>query len=144
MKQTTKSVEKTRMITSDPDGKLTVTIRQAAFGESRQRAELTAGMRIVETGKDNTLAMEQDVNQNDIKAKSIYLTLSGITGIEDEDGNVVEPIPFRKEGGKNVVAIGEAAFNRVISNWPDEVIDEIYDFVLEMNPQWDNRKKRGE
>lgn len=143
MKLVSKPVEVRRMIVSDEDGKLWVLIRQATFAESRELRELTAGMRIVETKKDNTLAMEQDVNQNDIKAKSIFLTLSGIGGIEDDDGNPIEPIAFRTSAGVSKVA-NESVFMTVLGKFSDEVVDEIYDVVLEVNPQWDNRKKRGE
>ena len=143
MKITSKPVEKTYKIASDPDGTLEVTIRQASFGETTKLRELSSQSRIVDSGEDS-VAVEQDVNQNDIKAKSIFLTLSNVDGIFDEENQPIDPLDFVDDGGYRRIR-SEVGFMKVINFWPDAVIDEIYEKVLEVNVNWDNRRnKEGE
>lgn len=118
------------------DGNETVTIRQATFAATRKRSELFAKRRSI-FSDDNMgeYAVEQEWNSADIMVRDIYQTLSGVTNIVDEDGN--EFFKFKDRDGVQQLAMTETEFEKKLGMLPDEMVKEIYKYVLEVNPQWD-------
>lgn len=143
MKLNTKPIQTRFIVTSDPDGEMWVEIRQATFNDSHQVRELSARTSFLDT-KDG-IELKTEVNQADLMFRMIFLTLVGIGGIYDaEDEHVeIEFLKFREQNGRISVAHSEQEFRRIFGQLPDEIVEEIYQFVLDMNPQWDNRRNSG-
>jgi hypothetical protein len=125
-------------VEADPEGKLTVEIRQANFNEDMRRADLVARQRLVRSDeRGNETAIEQDYNVEEARAVDIYLTLSGLEGITDEDGKEVKLVDFVDRGGVRRIKGSQQSFFEAIGRLPTPVIREIHKYVLEVNPQWD-------
>lgn len=130
---------------SDPEGLATVTIRQAREEENIRRQDLFSKVtRVFEESTElgpvrNRIEIE--ANELRIRRTECYLVIEEITGILDENGNEL----FRSAGGpsgklvRNAMTIQE--FDRAWSMLPEDTIEEIYAYVLTMNPTWDNEKK---
>ena len=136
MKKTSAVVEQAFDLESDPEGKARFTVRQAAWGESRQLRELGSTTRYLNSSTG--VAMEQDVNNEDVKAKAIYLTLSSFTGVTDDEGNPVEMFVFELRSGRMCVKNEEDFLSVLQKSFTAKQVDEMYKRVLEVNPQWAN------
>lgn len=118
----------------------TVTIRQARFGEMRQRAETVSKMRYMPQGSN--MIYEQDFNTEDAKAYDIYLTLAAASNFLDEDGN--EVLRFKRDGNVDRLAMTDRDFYRVLDNIEPAIVNEIYGYVLKVNPSFRGAQGEGE
>lgn len=140
MRLESKPVSKTFSIKADPDGLMQITIRQAAFGESKALAELTKKQRRV-IDPSAQLVYEQDFNFLSEYAEKIYLTTENIEGCTDEHGE--ELFKFIQTGNRRHPANRVAFFN-ALERLPQRIVFEMHDYVLEMNPQWAGADGEGE
>lgn len=134
MKINTKPETQTFVLKSDPDGKASITVRQARTGDNIELAKLFDEQSRVWGEDDNRVELKQRWNYELIKRKRAFRTLAGATELLDEDGNEL----FRFREGKNgpELAMSEDSFNRVWGILPPEVTTEISEYVLVVNPQW--------
>ncbi len=136
-------VEKTFTLATDEDqtnpGK--ITIRQATFAESAKRGELFAKRTQVfgDVDQGDAYKVEQEWNPYEIQATEIALTISGAENFKDADGN--ERFRFKNRNGKNTLDMSSPEFRAVLGDMTDEMVQEIHERVLQVNPQWDNKKR---
>jgi hypothetical protein len=136
MKVTSKPTMQEFELTTDPDGVAKVVIKQATFAQTRFRNELLSKRRyITEDEIGGRSAMEQDWNASDVMARDIFLTLADASGFPVDDGE--ELFKFREgKNGLGVLDMNEITFGVKLGLLPDEVVEEIHDCVLRVNPQW--------
>jgi hypothetical protein len=121
-------------LTTDPDGKAWVEIRQFTYGDMMERGNATASMRYIRT--DTGTAIEQDYNQYEIMALDIRLALSGAGGFVDEQGNDVTVFSFNDKKPARI-SMTEERFIEALNMLNMETINEIHGYVKEVNPQID-------
>jgi hypothetical protein len=137
MKVTTKPVVRTFRLKCDPEEEAAVTIRQARTGDNIELNKLTENQSRVWREDENAIEMKTKWNPELMKRKRAYLTLVGTEGIVDEEGN---PLFLFKEGKNGPeLAMTEHRFNKAWDMLPTDVTDEISDYILVVNPQWDPR-----
>lgn len=138
MKIQSKPIVKRFELEADEDGQAWVEIRQARWGEQQKRADVVSTMRYITYDKvAGKNAVEQDFNPLQAKAYDIYLTLSGIGGLYDEDGAEFKPFKFRDRGGVGVVVDSPDTFMDKLGQYFDtDVVEEIHSYVLDVNPQF--------
>lgn len=124
----------------DPTQDTTVTIRQATQRESERRAELTAdATRIYRGGDSKDVEVRQRWSIEEQKRLECYLTLAGCNLTvpdADEKKSPRQLFIFRKENGRNVLAMTEEEFKEVWGQLPDEWTNLIHEKVLKVNATW--------
>lgn len=122
------------LLKDDPDGKSTVTIRQASAGDAIHLVGLFSKQRRVwndeEVGK---MSLEYDWNHEQLKRERAFLTLVG-ADLESEDG--VPIFKFTEQDGELKLAMTKNQFYKVWDQLSIELTDEIHDHILSLNPQW--------
>jgi hypothetical protein len=140
MRISSKPIMETFALKTDPEGIAKVTIAQATFGSSRRIAETTSKQ--IHRWNDQAVGvmeMERNFNFRDEQALKIFETLTGTEGMVDDDTN--QPwFNFTPVDGVMRPADRDQ-FNIQLNKLPDLTIDEIYGYVLKMNPQWDPAAK---
>ena len=139
MRINSKPVTKTFPIKADTEeGCLTVTLRQATFGEDMERADAYAVQRTYyPTAIGERAYVEENRNRARSMAKEIKSVLSGIGGLVDEKGNPLDLFRFKEHrSGFMKVDMTDEQFTEALWSFPAEVVEEIHDHVLEMNPTW--------
>ncbi len=129
---------KTFGLRADEEGKATVTIRQANNGDEMEIAKLGERQRWVGNDNGETRDLEVKFNYEETKRLQVRRVLAGTTDIFAADG-VTPAITFRDGANGQEVAKADE-FNAVWAKLPSVVADEIYEYVLDVNPQWDNSK----
>ncbi len=135
MKISMKPVTQTFKLSADPEGLTTITIKQATNGDNIRRNQLMES----QSWSDDPITGERKltIRWNPARRARLesFLTLAG-ADLEDEDTG--KPL-FRFKDGKNgpELAMTEQEFNYVWDHLPQAIVDEIYEFVLQVNPQWD-------
>jgi hypothetical protein len=112
------------------DGASLVTIRQATEGDYILVRDLTSEYKRSWDGK--SIVSIQRISYDDIRKKQVYLTMSSCN-IMDENGKD----PLFKFSNKRLSS--ETEFNASWYKLPPVIADEIHEFVLQMNPLWDER-----
>lgn len=139
MKIKSKAVSQSFHLETDPDGEAVVTVRQAREGETQERNDMLSTVsRVYESRTDNALMkLEQSVNRRKLMRKEAYITLGGVTGVVNEDGEEIFKSKDSVDGPSVRGAMSETAFNMVWDRLPTEVATEIVSFVYVVNPTWD-------
>lgn len=128
------------LLTVDPEGEVTVTIRQVRAGDQIRINEMYAMRRRVwdyAPGEDEARSVKLESHYNEAKVKRLmaFLTVSDCNLI-----NLDTEMPIFKfkedKNGFSRVDMTEDAFNRLWDALPSEVTDEIVDCIFEVNPQW--------
>lgn len=113
-----------------------IVVRQATSGDVRRLEEIDPTSSITElfTNPNNGQKMEVQRRwiQSEKVAYRVFFTLAGCNLLNDEDDKPL--FTFNDDGRLK----DEAAFMAMWDALPFEVGSEIYKFVLEMNPQWDD------
>jgi hypothetical protein len=129
----------------DEDKIAEVTINQAREGEHLERQDMFSRVtRVYEDPTlrglgigDGKLRLQVEQNTRRLRRKEAYLTLSSITGIVDDEGSEL----FRAGDGTDGIwiksAMTEDEFNLAWAMLPREVTEEIAEYVLDVNPDWD-------
>jgi hypothetical protein len=126
----------------DPTGETTVTIRQATQSSQEQMAEMFS--EVTRRMKDETGVMEvtTKVSSAEVMRRAAWLTMVECNVMNAE--NTAPLFKFnRAPNGRMYIGMSEAEFS--LQAWgelPVELADEIYDKVLELNPQWGNEGKK--
>ena len=139
-------VTKEFQLNTDPDGKATVVIRQAREGENTDREEMFGTVRRIYDMNDDfvdDVTLETSENKKKTRRREAYLVLGSVTGIEDEDGKELFKSKDSVDGKSVRNAMSEPAFSLACNMLPPETIEEIMEYVYEVNPMWD-RFARGE
>lgn len=133
-----KKVTKTFKIKADEEGVLSVTFRQATFGEDMERADAYAIQKTFYPSVIGERAyVEENRNRARTMAKEIKSVMSGIDGLVNETGKPLELFRFREhKSGFMKVDMTDEQFIEALGEFTSEVIDEMHDYVLEMNPTW--------
>ena len=105
----------------------TVTIVQAASGAIAARNDLFSVFKR-KYEKDGSVEVTQRLSFSDIRIKEIFLTLKACN-IRAPKGGLL----FTFVNGK---LADEVKFKEALALVPQEVVDEIHEKVLEMNPVW--------
>lgn len=136
MRVLSKPVEKLFKLKTDPDGEATITVRQATFGDNKQIADLTAKtIRRWSDREAGPIELEQEFNYLEERALRIYLTVTNISGILDDETS--QPLFEFKEFGKVSRPKSKDNFFGALEKLPNQVVEEMHQCVLDMNPQWD-------
>lgn len=122
---------------SDPDGAAWVEFRQGKFGETKRRGEIQSRTRFIRKDKGGETAVEQEINNYEVMALDIYLTLCGAGGFTDEAGENLELFTFKERNGIPSLSMGEDAFMKALDKLPEEVVREMHRHCLTVNKQWD-------
>lgn len=127
-----KPTEKTFTLRTDPDGKATVTIRQATFRENMLRADAFSTYRRVYANRPGERdEVFETRNSARVWLKEIYITLSGAVGFVDEEGEEL----FRFKKGQ--LDMSESEFEHIFGQIDDEqLVREIHNCVVTVNPGW--------
>lgn len=120
----------TFQLKTDPEGTAEVDIRQVTFEDERLRDELFKTRRTLVDDRGMAIGFEQDINLREIGLKEIYLTIAGARNFQDDDGK--EIFSFRD----NRRPTSEAQFRQALGKLSDEMVSEIHEKVLVVNPQW--------
>lgn len=112
------------------DGATMITIRQATQGDFELVNDLTSTFKREYDGEK--VSAIQRISFDDIRRKQVYLTICACN-LQDVDGN--DLFKFNKDERPTT----EEAFRRAWYKLPPVVADEIHEFVLQMNPLWDER-----
>lgn len=123
-----------KLLKSDPSGETFVTVRQATAGDEIRISNLFAEQtQIWDDAEVGRVQLKRKWNFDERKRFIAYLTMVGCN-IETEEG---EPL-FRFTGGPNPrLNMSQADFFKAWDMLPQNVADEIYDCILQLNPQWD-------
>lgn len=130
-----KPVVKDFKLDSDPEGKATVTIRQARTGDTSRRGELFAETTRIWNDEDfGQVQLKQKWNIHEQRLLEAQMTVVCVLGIEDEEGNPLFRTHDTPDGPRLRMSAQEfeAAWNLL----PDDVSLEIHRYILEVNPQW--------
>lgn len=144
VKVLSKPVTETFTLESDPDGVASVTIRQATFGDEKAVADLTRKRTRKWKEGVQEIALEDEYSFPEEQSLKIYLTLADATGffVVDKDGNEKPAFQFADFSGvsrpKNKIE-----FFATLDRLSPKVVEEIYEKVKKVNPQWDP-KAQGE
>lgn len=148
MKIASKPISQTFNLECDPEEVAMVQVNQAREGEHLERMDMFS--RVTRVYEDSTLRgmgigdgklrLQVEQNARRLRRKEAYLTLASLTGflVEDGGGKTVEL--FRSEGSvdgrwiKN--AMTEDEFNMAWAMLPRDAVEEISQYVLEVNPTW--------
>lgn len=136
MKISLKPTAQTFKLSIDPEGQATVTVRQARTGDLVRLGNLFSEQtQIWDDEQLGKVMLQRKWNPEELMRERAFCTLVGID-LEDEETG--EPI-FRFREGKNgpELAMTRNAFCRAWDALPVELTQEIYNNVLEVNPQWD-------
>lgn len=132
---------------SDPGKKAAIVVRQARTGENIRIGELFSKINRVWNDKElGVVRQEWDFNALEQIRFQAYLTLVGASDlnftVDDEAEGKQEPL-FKFKNGKYgpELDMTQDEFNERWGLLPSEISEEIYEFVLDMNPQWDTRKQ---
>lgn len=127
-----------KLLKSDPTGETVVTLRQATAGDEIRIGNLFSEQtQIWDDEEVGRVQLKRKWNFQERKRFIAYLTLVGCNiEVEDERGEAAPLFRF-KDGSKPGLAMSQADFFKAWDNLPQEVADEIYECILEMNPQWD-------
>jgi hypothetical protein len=120
----------------DPEGNATVTIRQARTGDNLEIARLFDKQSRV-LGSD-AVEIKQEWNYELLKRKRAWRTLADAANLNDQGD---KPL-FRFKDGR--IAMSEDEFNRVWGQLPIELTEEISQYILVVNPQWNPLVMQGE
>lgn len=127
---------------NDPDGEAKITVKQANFGASAEREELSARIRWVTTGEiAGEMAAEQHRNFMKVWVKELYFTLMAASGFMNEDNE--ELFKFRNKPNSLGIYLdmSETQFWNAVASLPYEIVEEMHDAVLNVNPQWDPNRQ---
>lgn len=144
-----KKIIKEFPIKADPEGVLKVKIRQGTWGEDKERADVYTTQRtVVPINEGEHPIIEENYNRARKVEWEIRTVLSGISGLVDERGNDITPFVFKEhKNGYMKINMSPEAFSDAIDSLGSEVVEEIHDYVLEMNPTWGTpraKKKENE
>ena len=115
-------------LATDPDKVARITVKQATFGEDKQRADSYAtSTRYWKEGVG--MVIEQNENRARLIAKEIYTTLVSATGFL-KDGKEA----FAFKNGKLDMTEGE--FYAQLDELDGDMVKEMVDCVYKVNPTW--------
>lgn len=118
---------------ADPTGDTTVVVRQVTVGDQIELENLFADQTQVWNGtQDRAVRISRRWNFEELKRHRVWRTLLACNIVTEEGKDWFE---FSIKAGEPV----PGPKNRFFSAWdalPPEVAEEIYTYVLEMNPQW--------
>jgi hypothetical protein len=146
MRISAKPLMKTFALQADEEGEATVTIRQATFADEKHLGELSAKrIQHWDDQQVGSIKVEQEFNWREEVAWRIYYTIEDMSGIyiADSKGNDVPLMEFAQRGSI-MRPKSKDHFNARIGILPTTVVDEIHEYVLEMNPQWASSNTEGE
>lgn len=127
-----KKTEQTFVLRTDPEGKASVTIRQATFRENMLRADAFSTIKTVYANHPGERTEVVEVrNSLRVWSKEIYLTLSSASGFTNGDNK--EVFTFKEQQ----LDMSEAAFEHVFGEIDNEdMVREIHNCVITVNPGW--------
>lgn len=135
MKISMKSVVQQFKLSGDPSGESGVTIRQVRTDDAIHLGDLFAEQTYTWDDENNPSILRK-WNPEKLKRARVYRTMVQVD-IEDED-ETGESVPVFKTGKNGVSsAMTESAFNIAWGKLPQGLADEIYEYVLIVNPMWD-------
>lgn len=142
MRITTKPIEKEFPLkfglSEDTQERAIISVRQARTGDRVRETELFAEQtQIWEDADLGKVQLKRRYNRPMLERYRAYLTLTACNLVDEED----QPI-FKFNSNRRV--INEDAFNRAWDSLPVELTDEIYEKILEVNPQWSLVQLEGE
>lgn len=139
MKPTVKTFRLTRL---DPSGETTVTIRQATAGDVKRVGDLFSEQtQIFDDGDGTSIKIQKKFNYAELNRYRAYLTLADCNiqrEVETSDGKIVTEDWFKfveRNGVRRIQSEGD--FYQAWDALPQEVVEEIVDYVLDVNPMWD-------
>jgi len=126
-------ITRTFFLKADPEGKASVTIRQANNGDEMDIAKLGERQRW-SRNVDGTNDLVVQFNYEETKRLQVKLVLTDTAEILDDEGK--SAFTFRMGKNGNEIANTDQ-FNATWARMDVVVADEIYEYVLDVNPNWD-------
>lgn len=143
MKITAIPLMETFDLTTDEDGKSSVTVRQAREGEFLERMDFFSKItRVYEDpmlgaiGLSGNLKLQVEQNEKRLRRKEAYLVLARVTGIVLDDGSELFRSKDGVDGASIKDAMSEEEFNRAWGKLPEATALEISKYVRSVNPDW--------
>jgi hypothetical protein len=138
MKISMKPVVKEFSLSGDPSGDSKVIIRQVTAGDNRKLGELNAeATQIWDPVTKKLTGVKQRWNAENVKRERIWTTLVQ-ADLEDEEKPGASLFPSKQGPNGLERAFSREVFNSTYDALPDELWEEIYAFVIDVNPQWSN------
>ena len=139
--QLTAPVEKTfKLLQADPDGDTTVRIRQATRSAQEQRMDLSAeATRIWNDDAFGEVQVKQRISMAELHRLEVWCTLVDCNILDEGSTEKSEKPLFvfkNNRQGQQYLAMTQAEFARAWGKLPDEIAEEIYSKVIDLNPQW--------
>lgn len=147
MKVKSLPIKQTFDLTSDPEGIAKVTIRQAREDENIARQDMFSKITRVFDGEGvdgSSQKVRVEVESNDLRLRrrECYLVLENVEGVFGSDAK--ELFRSANSGNGELVrnAMTETEFSMSWNQLDEEAREEIYGYVMEVNPTWDQHSSK--
>lgn len=128
-------LEKSDKELGNEDGATMVTIRQATQGDFELVNDLNSEFQREYDG--TRIIAKQRISFDDIRRLQVFLTMIDCNILDENEKD-----PLFRFDSKTKKVQSRAEFERSWYKLPPVIADEIYEYVLEMNPLWDDRIKK--